>query len=349
MSMIGVSSVVRPPSTSVLVPVMYAIDSGSGVRSAVGAPSPPVGAARTQTPADAPSVGFWTEASRRFRTRKLSMLALGFVLFLFLVALLAPAIVGTKPIVCKYKGSLYFPCLGYFYRGWENPIFFRDRFRGVYPENLKKKDPESWAVWPLVYQDPYRRVRANEWPDLPANPYGPDGRPKLVPDKEPTPGGNIVCPSLAGATNWMSPAYHPGTGLFYVQATEQCQIFTKRDQTWQRGKGYFGGAANNIPGEPEAGYLRALDIKTGEKVWEIRQSGEQRSWGGALSTDGGLVFYGDASGAFAAADAKTGELLWNFHANEQWKASPMTYTVAGKQYVAVASGLNVIAFALPGE
>jgi len=62
-----------------------------------------------------------------------------------------------------------------------------------------------------------------------------------------------------------------------------------------------------------------------------------------------LVFYGDGRGAFAAADAKTGELLWNFHANEPWKASPMTYTVGGKQYVAVASGLNVIAFALPGE
>jgi PQQ-dependent dehydrogenase (methanol/ethanol family) len=178
---------------------------------------------------------------------------------------------------------------------------------------------------------------------------GPDGRPKLVPGKEPTPGGNVVCPSLAGATNWMSPAYHPGTGLFYVQATEQCQIFTKRDEAWQRGRGYFGGAANNIPGEPEVGYLRALDLKTGAKVWEIRQSGGQRSWGGALSTEGGLVFYGDASGAFAAADAKTGELLWNFHANEQWKASPMTYTVDGKQYIAVASGLNVIAFALPGE
>src|SRR5688572_14087168 len=103
------------------------------------------------------SRGFWGEAWLRFRRRKLSMTALSFVLFLALVALFSPAIVGTKPIVAKYKGSLYFPALGYFNTSWENPIFFKDRFRKIYPENLQKKDPESWAVWPLVYQDPYRR------------------------------------------------------------------------------------------------------------------------------------------------------------------------------------------------
>lgn len=130
--------------------------------------------------ASPPSVGFWREAWRRFRSRKLSMAALAFVLSLFLVAIFAPVIAGTKPIVCKYKGSIYFPCLGYFNRGWENSVFFRDRFRGIYPENLKQKDPESWAIWPLVYQDPYRRIRADEWPDLPANPYGPNGRPNRV-------------------------------------------------------------------------------------------------------------------------------------------------------------------------
>lgn len=130
--------------------------------------------------ASPPTAGFWREAWRRFRSRKLSMAALSFVVFLFLVAIFAPVIVGTKPIVCKYKGSIYFPCLGYFNRGWENSVFFRDRFRGIYPENLKQKDPESWAIWPLVYQDPYRRIRADEWPDLPANPYGPNGRPNRI-------------------------------------------------------------------------------------------------------------------------------------------------------------------------
>ncbi|MBX7166227.1 MAG: ABC transporter permease [Pirellulales bacterium] len=98
------------------------------------------------------------------------MVALAYVLFLVVLAAGAPLIAGTKPIVCYYKGRLYFPCLGYFNTAWENPVFQRDRFRRVYPQSLKTKDPDSWAVWPLFYQDPYRRVRDGEWPDRPGNP-----------------------------------------------------------------------------------------------------------------------------------------------------------------------------------
>jgi alcohol dehydrogenase (cytochrome c) len=58
------------------------------------------------------------------------------------------------------------------------------------------------------------------------------------------------------------------------------------------------------------------------------------------------VFFGETSGGFAAVDAKTGEYLWHFEANQLWKASPMTYTAAGRQYVAIASGANILSFAL---
>jgi peptide/nickel transport system permease protein len=121
--------------------------------------------------------GFWGEAFVRFRRRKLAMTALGFVIFLGFVALFAPAIAGTKPIICKYKGQIYFPALGYFNTNWENPIFAKDKFRRLYPQNLAAKDPESWAIWPLVYQDPYRSVKADEWPGQPANPTGDEGYP----------------------------------------------------------------------------------------------------------------------------------------------------------------------------
>jgi peptide/nickel transport system permease protein len=123
------------------------------------------------------SRGFWAEAWRQFRQRRLAMAALCYVGFLVLVALLAPAIAGTKPVVCRYKGKLYFPALAYFNPAWENPIFFKDRFRKLYPENLKKKDPKSWAIWPLLYQDPYRRIRTGEWEGQPENPSGDKGRP----------------------------------------------------------------------------------------------------------------------------------------------------------------------------
>ncbi len=93
------------------------------------------------------------------------------------VAIFSPAIAGTKPIVCKYKGKLYFPAMAYFNRRWENPVFYTDKFRRIYPKNLEAKDPDSWALWPLVYQDPYRRVRDGEWDDQPANPTQDRGRP----------------------------------------------------------------------------------------------------------------------------------------------------------------------------
>jgi peptide/nickel transport system permease protein len=127
--------------------------------------------------AAAPSHRLGAEAWRQFRRRKLAMAALCYVVFLIVVAALAPAIAGTKPIVCKYKGDLYFPALAYFHEPWENPIFFKDRFRKIYPKNLKKKDPESWAIWPLLYQDPYRRIREDEWEGQPENPTGDEGHP----------------------------------------------------------------------------------------------------------------------------------------------------------------------------
>ena len=62
---------------------------------------------------------------------------------------------------------------------------------------------------------------------------------------------------------------------------------------------------------------------------------------------GASGFFGEDSGAFAALDARTGEPLWHFQANQDWKASPMTYMVGGRQYVAIASGMGFWAFALP--
>lgn len=108
------------------------------------------------------------------------MIALWYVAILCFVAILSPAIVGTKPIVCQYKGELYFPALSYFHQDLEPAIFRQDRFRDRYPINLAKKDAESWAVWPLVFQDPYRRVRENEWPGQPGNRFGGAGSPSWV-------------------------------------------------------------------------------------------------------------------------------------------------------------------------
>jgi alcohol dehydrogenase (cytochrome c) len=173
------------------------------------------------------------------------------------------------------------------------------------------------------------------------------GRPIKRPDQEPSAAGTKVCPSQDGATNWFSPSYNPATGLYYVQTFEKCSIYTKTDGgTWQAGKPYLGGSQRTAPDPVPQRVLKAIDIRTGAIRWELPQPGPGHSWGGTLSTATGLVIFGEEGGALMAADAVTGAPLWSFPTNTNWKASPMTYLFDGTQYVAVAAGGTIIAFAL---
>ena len=181
-----------------------------------------------------------------------------------------------------------------------------------------------------------------------AEAIGKDGRPILNKLPETADGETYVCPGFQGGTNWFSTSFNPVTGLYYIQALERCNLFSKRTMEWQAGKSYMGGAARPAPGETFEKVLRAIDMKTGEIRWELPQmSGTLTSSAGLLSTASGLVFFGENSGAFMAADAATGKPLWQFPTNQTWKASPMTYMFDHKQYIAVAAGSNILAFAVP--
>jgi alcohol dehydrogenase (cytochrome c) len=173
-----------------------------------------------------------------------------------------------------------------------------------------------------------------------------NGRPIRVPGMEPSHEGTRVCPSLTGGSNWYSTAWAPDTGLYYVQTEDKCGLFTRVDVEWEAGKGYMGGSFAPAP-EPAQRLLRAIDIQQGKTVWEVAQAGRASSWGGVLATAGGLVFFGDDSGSFAAVDARNGARLWSFAANARWRASPMSYEFDGRQYIAVANGSTIMAFALP--
>jgi alcohol dehydrogenase (cytochrome c) len=172
-----------------------------------------------------------------------------------------------------------------------------------------------------------------------ASGIGPDGRPQLVAGNTPTPGGTKACPAVRGATNWYSTAFNPATRLFYMMTVEDCSIYRQAK---------LGGYVPfRDPSDPPKKYLRALDLETGNIAWEVPQYGAPESnYSGVLSTAGGLVFYGETGGGFAAVDAKSGRTLWHFETNNVWKASPMTYMVKGRQYVAIASGGNILSFAL---
>jgi len=176
----------------------------------------------------------------------------------------------------------------------------------------------------------------------------PAGRPVVAPEQEPTVEGRRVCPALEGASNWYSAAYDPSTALFYVQTNDRCGVFNRQPNAeWQAGRGFMGGTYKGAPNEPAQRVLRAIDVQTGRIAWELPQEGRVQSWGGVLATAGGVVFFCSDSGAFAAADSKSGALLWSFPSTQVWKASPMTYVFDSAQYVAVANGGDIMAFALP--
>jgi PQQ-dependent dehydrogenase (methanol/ethanol family) len=174
------------------------------------------------------------------------------------------------------------------------------------------------------------------------------GRPILVPGQEPSPEGTRTCPAVTGATNWPSPSFNPETGLFYLMAAESCSVFTKNSQWWVQGQSFYGGTTRRSPGDVATKFLRAIDVQTGKVAWEIPGLGGGVIASGVLTTAGGLLFFGDApGGAFVAADARTGRLLWHFDTGFGWKASPMTYSLGGTQFVATVAGSTVIAFGLP--
>lgn len=167
----------------------------------------------------------------------------------------------------------------------------------------------------------------------------PDGRPILLPNNETTVGGTRTCPAVRGATNWYSTSYDPDTGLYYVMTVEDCSIYRKA----QNG-GY---AWITDPLHPAMKVLRALRVDGGEIAWKAPLLGEpELNYSGVLSTAGGVVFFGETSGAIAAVAASDGRHLWHFEANQPIKGSPMTYTVDGRQYIAIAAGPNILSFTL---
>ena len=203
----------------------------------------------------------------------------------------------------------------------EPPVLADTTFRGQPRKLLLHADRNGFfyvldrITGQLLLAKPF--LRRVDW----ASGIGPDGRPVVT-----DPRG---CPD--DAANWSSAAFSPVTRLFYFLALEECtgSPLGYPDQTGQR-------------------FLRALNIDTGQIVWEVPQpeAARAKTWSGVLATAGGLIFYGKPNGGFEAVDARNGKTLWRFETNVRMKASPMTFEAAGKQFVAVAAGPNILCFGL---
>jgi alcohol dehydrogenase (cytochrome c) len=172
------------------------------------------------------------------------------------------------------------------------------------------------------------------------------GRP-VTSGRIPTASGTEICPGIDGATNWHSPSYNPGTGLFYVVALESCNLYLSGPKPFTKGQTYYNTGTKLVPDDHAQKILLALSATDGKVVWRYPQVGQGESWGGTLATAGGLVFVADDSESLEAVDAATGRALWHFNTGQPMRASPMTYAVDGVQYVAIAAASEVFTFALP--
>ena len=172
-----------------------------------------------------------------------------------------------------------------------------------------------------------------------------NGRPIVLPNTEPTEEGNLVWPSLQGATNWFSPSYSPATELFYVAVREMGAVYYKSEAEYEPGKPFMGGGEQALSGDDAAGSVRALDVRTGELRWKFPLLSPP--WAGVMATAGGLVFGGSNEGNFYALDAETGKSLWDFTAGAAARSNPISFQVDGRQMVAMAAGGALFVFGLP--
>jgi alcohol dehydrogenase (cytochrome c) len=172
------------------------------------------------------------------------------------------------------------------------------------------------------------------------------GQPVRIPEKDHHIAGALVSSANQGAANWPPPTYSPQTGLFYVPTAETYAMYylTEPDP---RGALGLGGKDERSVGTAGS-YLTAIDYKTGKIAWKrrYRTTSNTGLGTGLLTTAGRLLFAGDVSGNFVAYDPANGTPLWHTQLGQTPSNAPETYMVDGKQYVLVAAGDTLYAFAL---
>lgn len=190
----------------------------------------------------------------------------------------------------------------------------------------------------LLFGKPYVRQTWNDGFDA-------NGRPKVIPDTDSSPEGRVVFPTLVGGTNWQSPSFDTSTGMLYTVYADGAERFIREKGTYEPGKAYWGGRSVSTGETPMAG-IKAIDIATGIVKWDHRIAQGSLA-AGVLATASGVLFSATAEGNLIALEAKTGKYLWRMQTGAATAASPISYSVNGKQYVAVAAGQVLYSFALP--
>lgn len=162
-------------------------------------------------------------------------------------------------------------------------------------------------------------------------------------------GDEEIFPSVLGGKNWNPMSWNPATGLAYGNTFNMSWPYQLAKPEYKQGEWYLGinFRGVNMPKDEPHGYLSAIDPMTGKSKWKAAWP-TVPSMSGTLSTAGGLVFTGAATGEFIAFDADNGKKLWQFQTGSGIIGLPVTWEHGGKQYVSVVSGAGGV-WALLGD